>query len=91
MIVTAVLFHVTVDALNEILQMDFGDAVDAEFGKGCVVLAVVWADDGSCCCCSHCYRDSVLSPAVVSNVRCERLHDRVLVKHTLMCAEQTHK
>ena len=47
--------------------MDFGDAVGADFGIGCVVLIDVRVDDGgSYYCCSRCYYGSALTPAVVS-------------------------
>lgn len=47
--------------------MDFGEAVDADFGMGCVALIGVRVDDGgSYYYCSYCYCGSALTPAVVS-------------------------
>lgn len=49
--------------------MDFGEAVDADFGMGCVALIGVRVDDGgSYYYCSYCYCGSALTPAVVSDV-----------------------
>lgn len=65
----ASLFHSVIDVLNGTLQMDLGDAVDADFGMGCVVLIGVKVDDdGSYYCCSYCYYGSAPTPAVVSDV-----------------------